>query len=103
MHFQCQPSASPFQPTDSDGLDFTSYHERDCAAEEVDVEMLDVGAAFTSIPEDQYNLNVEEAADSNQQNKENPFFIEYYPRAAKIKGWGKTFMDIFDQDEHASK
>lgn len=104
MHFSHRPLVSPFtQPADSDRLASMSNHERDSAAEEMDVEMADVGAAFASIPEDQENSDVKEATNPNQQDTQSPFFIEYYPRAAKIQGQAKTFMDIFDEDEHASK
>ena len=75
-----------------------SDYERDFTAEEMDVEMLDIDAAFADVPEDQHNLNVE-GVDTNQRSP----FVEYYPRAAKVEGQAKTFMDIFHDDEHASK
>jgi hypothetical protein len=81
-----------------------SNYERDSAAEEMEMEMPDVGASFSGIPEDsQQNPDIEEATNPNQHDAQPPFFIEYYPGAAKIQGQTKTFMDIFDKDKHASK
>lgn len=38
-----------------------------------------------------------------QPSQYGPFYVQHYPGAAKIFGNGKTFMDIFYEDIHASK
>lgn len=39
----------------------------------------------------------------DQETDPPPFHTEVYPGAARVCGQGQTFMDIFDEDEHARK
>jgi hypothetical protein len=100
MHFGTQPLDSSIAESEGGGPSANDL-EIDFVAEAMLMDM-DV-----QVVQDNLDVELPENAahfHSNQPNlQSSSFHIEYYPGAAEIKSKEKTFMDIFDNDEHASK
>ena len=102
MHFNTLINTSQAGNENQDVFTFGAVDKEGSVHEDMDMDTFEAAPVDNSMHMDLQAADSEDSWNPGT-DKRFPFYVERYPRAAKIVKQGKTFMDLFDEDIHASK